>query len=208
MTRKFTFIIPTIWLSDKINCLLQELSKSELVSEIILINNSVEKTKNYDVVSNKKIKHIKNKTNLYVNPSWNLGVETSSNEDIVLCNDDLCVNNIDRILKEILKNNFDLIGLNYSEINKNDEIKIKNKLGGMTKGFGCFLYIKKSKYIKIPNEIKIWYGDKIQYDNLSNKGEISFNGIDIELSKSVLGTKNLFEILENDKKIYNTRFGI
>jgi len=205
MINNFSVIIPTMWKSDKIFCLINELINSELIDDIIIIDNDTTKKPKF-ILDSKKINHIKNKTNLYVNPSWNIGVNLSKNNDIIISNDDLCVKNIDEILKKIRLSDYDLIGLDYANLNKNNSVVITDKKGGMTKGFGCFFYIKKNKYIKIPNEIKIWYGDTILHDLIPNKGKMSFDDINIELSKSVKSTPNLIEILKNDKDVYEREF--
>jgi hypothetical protein len=194
-----------MWLSDKTKCLIEEFVSSELTNEIIIIDNNNSNSIELDN-SLKKIKIIKNKKNIYVNPSWNLGVELSQNDDIIISNDDLCIKKVDRILKKIKKSKFDLIGLNLENINKSPDVIIDRKEGPMKKGFGCFFYIRKKKYQPIDNDIKIWYGDNILHDSISNKGIISFNEIDIELSKTVKSTNNLIEILENDKNVYRRKY--
>lgn len=202
---KFSVIVPTMWLSDKTKCLIEELGNSLLVDEIILIDNNPNKILP-NILQNKKIKYVKNKKNIFVNPSWNLGVKLSKNNNIIIANDDLCIKNIDRVLSKILSHNYELIGLDYKNLNKNSEIIVQNKTGVMEKGFGCFFYIKKEKYIIIPEEIKIWYGDVILHDSIKNKGVISFDGIDIELSKTVKNTVDLTNILNKDKDVYKKRY--
>jgi hypothetical protein len=205
MSNKFSVVIPTMWSSDKINCFIMELNESTLIDDIVLIDNETNKTPKF-INQIEKINHIKNNENIYVNPSWNIGVALCKNSNIIISNDDLCIKNIDRILFKILKTNYDLIGLDYINLNKTNSVNIDDKIGGMTKGFGCFFYIKKDKYISIPDEIKIWYGDLILHDNISNKGKLSFNDIDIELSSTVKRTINLFDILKNDKDVYERKF--
>jgi methyl coenzyme M reductase subunit D len=205
MTSNFSVVIPTMWLSNKTPCLLTELDNSSLINEIILIDNNPEKI-TCNISKFKKVNHVKNKNNIFVNPSWNLGVQLCKNTNIIITNDDLCIENIDRVLREILNHDYDLIGLDYKNLNKNSEVSVKNKIGSMEKGFGCFFYIKKEKYIIIDNEIKIWYGDLILHNLIKNKGIISFNRIDIELSKTVKNTTNLTNILTKDKHVYETKY--
>ncbi len=68
------------------------------------------------------------------------------------------------------------------------------------------LLLLQEKYIIIDNEIKIWYGDLILHNLIKNKGIISFNRIDIELSKTVKNTTNLTNILTKDKHVYETKY--
>jgi len=199
---KFSIIIPTMWFSSKLECLIGELIKSELVEEIIIIDNNILSNNKTKIVS-EKLKVLPQKENIFVNPAWNLGVEISKNENIIISNDDLCITNINKVLLEILNTNFDFIGLDYSNINKNDEVIITKTSGGMTKGFGCFMFIKKNKYIQIPENIKIWFGDAILYNNIENKGKLSCDNFIIELSKTIKSMSNSLETIKQDEINYN-----
>ena len=54
--------------------------------------------------------------------------------------------------------------------------------------------------IIIPEDIKIWFGDRILFNSISNKGEISFDNIQIELSKTVKSSKHFTDIINKDRK--------
>ena len=199
---KFSIIIPTMWFSSKLECLIEELIKSELVEEIIIIDNNTLSNNKTKIVS-QKLKVLPQKENIFVNPAWNLGVEISKNENIIISNDDLCITNINKVLLEILNTNFDFIGLDYQNINNNDGVIITKTSGGMTKGFGCFMFIKKNKYIQIPENIKIWFGDAILYNNIENKGKLSCDNFIIELSKTIKSMSNSLETIKQDEINYN-----
>ena len=199
---KFSVIIPTMWFSNKLECLINELIKSELVGEIIVIDNNT-LSNNKTQIINEKLIILPQTENIFVNPAWNLGVNISKNENIIISNDDLCITNINKVLLEILNTNFDFIGLDYPNINKNDEVIITKTTGGMTKGFGCFMFIKKNKYIPIPDNIKIWFGDAILHNSIENKGRLSCNNFDIELSKTIKSISNSLETIKQDEINYN-----
>lgn len=191
-----------MWFSSKLECLIEELIKSELVEEIIIIDNNTLSNNKTKIVS-QKLKVLPQKENIFVNPAWNLGVEISKNENIIISNDDLCITNINKVLLEILNTNFDFIGLDYQNINNNDGVIITKTSGGMTKGFGCFMFIKKNKYIQIPENIKIWFGDAILYNNIENKGKLSCDNFIIELSKTIKSMSNSLETIKQDEINYN-----
>jgi hypothetical protein len=199
---KFSIVIPTMWFSNKIECLIEELIKSELVEEIIIIDNNTLSNNKTKIVS-EKLKILPQEENIFVNPAWNLGVRISKNENIIISNDDLCISNINKVLLEILNTNFDFIGLDYQNINKNDGVIITKTSGGMTKGFGCFMFIKKNKYIQIPENIKIWFGDAILHNNIENKGKLSCDNFIIELSKTIKSMSNSLETIKQDEINYN-----
>lgn len=198
---KFSIIIPTMWLSSKVIEILRVFNSSDFVDEIILIDNNFNKA--YNLNEYKKVIHIKNENNLYVNPSWNLGVKLSKNENVIISNDDLIIKNIDSIISNSATNCYDLIGLDYQNINKGNGVIFKNSNVNMEKGFGCFMITKKSKYINIPEEIKIWYGDLFLFNSIKNKAIFSCDGVDIQLSRTVLKIQDLHSIIDNDKKIFS-----
>lgn len=190
-----------MWFSNKILNSIQVFNTSACVDEIIIIDNNSHSS--LDLSTFSKVIHIKNENNLYVNPSWNLGVKLSKNENIIIANDDLVIKNIDDILLHSDINDYDLIGLDYKNINKGNGVVIKNSNINMEKGFGCFIVTKKSKYINIPEEIKIWYGDVFLFNSIKNKAIFSCDDIDIQLSETVLKINNLHTILDNDKELFS-----
>lgn len=125
----FSVIIPTIWKSDVIFRLVENISKSDLVGEIILINNNPSEDK---FISNHKVREFKF-DNIYVNPSWNFGVSVSKYENICLCNDDILFNtDIFKYIEENIK--YKIIGvdkLSYSIKSDNDyklsKVLVRNK---------------------------------------------------------------------------------
>lgn len=198
MISKFSIIIPTMWKSDFLSDSISNYITSDLIDEIIIIDN--DPTKKINLPKNDKIKYLTKGHNIFVNPSWNWGVKYSKNENLLIINDDLHIKDITNILKKLSECQFDFVGLDYKNLNTGNGIVIKQKKDDMTNGFGCFLFIKKSKYIIIPEDIKIWFGDRILFNSISNKGEISFDNIQIELSKTVKSSKHFTDIIDKDRK--------
>jgi hypothetical protein len=200
---KFSVIIPTLWLSNRIILALNEFDKSESVDEIILINNNPKNE--FDISKYDKIIHIRNDSNIFVNPSWNLGVSIAKNDNIIISNDDIVISNIDRLLLNNELLNYELVGLNHSEINKTDSVIFTNTKEFMPHGFGCFFYIKKHSYKIIPEQMKIWYGDVLLFKNVKNKALFSCNGIDMQFSTTVNSNRaNIQHILDQDRKIFKS----
>ena len=197
----YTVVIPTMWKSDLLYLALEQYINSLWISEIILIDNE-HNLINQKKIKNKKINIMSKKENLFVNPSWNIGCELSNNDNIIFINDDIFISDINKLIKVINNSNFDLVGLDLQNSNKYEEIKI-TEISNKTKrpyGFGCCFFIKKEKFKEIPNEIKIWYGDDIQYYSIPNKAIFSIPKIEFEMSKTVNSIDNLFFILENNDK--------
>lgn len=69
-----TVVIPTLQKNKEVlTKLIDSLDRDTSVTEILLIDNSLAGFKH----SSKKLKVITPEANLYVNPSWNLGVENA-----------------------------------------------------------------------------------------------------------------------------------
>ena len=86
--RKVTVVIPTLQKNTIIlNKLISTLEQDNAVDEILLIDNSCQGFLN----TSKKLEVVKPECNLYVNPSWNLGVERAKNEIVALLNDDIII---------------------------------------------------------------------------------------------------------------------
>jgi len=154
---KFSVIIPTMWCSDLIFKLLDMLNDNDMVGEIILIDNDSSK-KPKQITSTSKLRIIEQEQNIYVNPSWNLGVELANYPNICISNDDLVWNV--QILPIIFENiHLGIIGQATSNYFEGDtEIKIE-AITERNWGWGCCFFLHKDNWIPIPSELKVAYGD-------------------------------------------------
>jgi glycosyltransferase involved in cell wall biosynthesis len=183
---KYSVIIPTLWRSNRTEKLINDLRECEYVGEIIIIDNALP----YVFDENEcKIRTISFGENIYVNPSWNLGIELAKNECVALCNDDI---NFDpNIFGIITKDVLDVTGIvgmgegNYKE--RIDEERgpyiDRWKPGVNDWGWGCLILLNRSNWIPIPDDIKIWYGDNFIKDvNPVAKGCLRNFKIETEMS--------------------------
>ena len=183
---KYSVIIPTLWKSDRTKRLITDLQECDYVDEIIIIDNSYHGHQDTKV---EKIRFVSFGGNIYVNPSWNKGIELAKNECIALCNDDINFNpNIFGVIDESILTYTGIIGM--GEGNYKDEIdKEKGSYIDIWEpdvndwGWGCLIMLKKSHWLPIPNEIKIWYGDNIIKDvNSVSKGVLRNFKVETEMS--------------------------
>lgn len=165
----FSVVIPTMWsIPHYTNALITNYVKSELISEIIIIDNNHSEYKHADIYNHEKVKIQIMDKNIFVNPAWNLGVEMSENNNVIISNDDIVIKP-DEMLNFLIKNNtWDCIGIDTSSYTEtNIEFKLNklhrsnkyNDLLSVPYGFGCLMVIKKHNWIDIPNDIKIYFGD-------------------------------------------------
>ena len=198
----FTLIIPTMWKSKIFHKAIMEYKKMSKIDEIIIINNDPK----FDVPTyfkDKKIKIITQKENIFVNPSWNLGVSISKNEKIAILNDDIFIKKMGWVLGVLEKHfkKYNLLGLDLNRSNKVDRIEIKDlKNKKRPHGFGTCMVLEKKNYVPIPDDIKIWYGDDILYYTNKNRGVFSVQNIEFEMSKTVKSVKGIREIITNNDR--------
>lgn len=203
----FSIIIPTMQKDVEIlNKLIFELDNSNLVDEILIIDNS---TKGF-LSNSKKVKVIVPKKNLFVNPSWNLGIKEAKNEIVGIFNDDILLplNFIEEVNNFIQKTpDFGIIGLDSKNIKNFDKKDFETYPNNTnitfepffktmyTEFFGSAFFIKKENYYEIPKNIKIWCGDnyllKKNIDN--NKACYEIKNIEIKHLKSMTITSEKFE---------------
>ncbi|MBQ8476770.1 glycosyltransferase, partial [bacterium] len=171
----YTIIIPTLQKRlDILKKLIENLENDSSVGEIIVINNAL-KPLDFEF---SKLRVITKDKNLYVNPSWNLGVSEAKYDIIGLLNDDIILApDFCTSLKNKLPENFGVIGFGKNEVNiindlsepQQSEINLK-ETDFIELGFGISMFFKKENYQNIPNELKIMYGDCFIFDSFKNRG--------------------------------------
>ena len=143
-----------------------------MVDEILIIDNSLQ---NYSFI-NEKVRVIVPQENLFVNPSWNLGVREARNEYVCLANDDIRIpNNFCTKVLEKFSDDFGVVGMdnayvtntrnkdnkvvidiNKVELNDSREVNFK-PVKYRTHNFGIMMFFKKENYVEIPEDLKIFY---------------------------------------------------
>jgi len=200
---KYSVIIPTLWKSNRTDKLLKDLEECQYVDEIIIIDNAsiYETDRTID-----KIRMISFGENIYVNPAWNKGIEFAKNECIALCNDDINFDpNIFGVVTENVLTYSGIIGMgeaNYKEpIDEERGPYIDMWQPGVNDwGWGCLILLKKSDWLPIPNDIKIWYGDNIIKDvNSVSKG--CLRNFKVETEMSTTSDETIWD--ERKKEDYN-----
>lgn len=212
----FSIIIPTMQKDVEIlDKLIFELDNSNLVDEILIIDNS---TKGF-LSNSKKVRVIVPKKNLFVNSAWNLGVREAKNEIVGIFNDDILLplNFIEEVNSFIQKTpGFGIIGLDSNYIRNYEKKDFETYPNNSkltfkpfdktiyTEYFGSAFFIKKENYYEIPKNIKVWCGDNyLLKKNLDNhKTNYEIIGAEIKHLKSMtVGNKKFEKICEND--VYN-----
>lgn len=185
---KVSAIIPTIQKNLVVlGKLLDILNKDKAVSEIILINNLQKDITEFGNI--KKLKIVNMQKNMYVNPSWNYGVENAENDIFLVMNDDILPikNFASKVLESGIldKKTTGLVGINSEFIHQNDRVTttditppdddganlhFKNMNNYRNTGdWGSAFFGRKRNWYHIPDDLKIIFGDNfILQKNLDN----------------------------------------
>lgn len=179
----FSVIIPTMWRkTDYLLAMLDLYDYSKLVGEVLLIDNE----KGFDrkkLEVFKKVVILNNGENLFVNPSWNLGVSKAKNDKIILANDDIFIADVECVLHTMYMNlregQIIGIGKNCFEQKRTKELgKLRIiPVDRREYGFGVFMALLKESYVEIPDQLKVWYGDTLL--SIVNKPFV-VEGIDVK----------------------------
>lgn len=192
-----------MWKSNLFHKSIMEYKKMPKITEIIIINNDPSyKIPTY--FKHNKIKILTQKENIFVNPAWNLGVSVAKNENIIIANDDIQIAKLNWVLGVVEKHlkKYDLLGFDISKTNKTNLVEIKPlpKPSKRPHAFGVFMITKKSKYVPVPEEIKIWYGDDIQFYTNKKRGILAVPSATIEMSKTTKSVSNTKQIIDKEDR--------
>lgn len=151
-------IMPTMWRSKRTESLLEMICESDDVSEVIIIDNDKESRPNIDF--NSKVVLLEQEENIFVNPAWNLGVEKSKEDYLCIINDDISIScdNLFKAMLQVLKH-IPCVGVHPNSYEYEDEDLALVAGHAIGRGWGCCIFLDKSKWVPIPDDLKIWFGD-------------------------------------------------
>ena len=215
--KQFSIIIPTmkkVWpVTVK---LLENLYNDPAVGEIILIDNS-EQFEPYDLPfgNNKwidKIKPVQMDKNMYVNPSWNWGVNKAKYDYLGILNDDILIPQ--NIFSAIATGPIDDLGIlgayepMVSEIDTLEQFYIDKinfaPSNQRWNAFGIFMVMVKKNYRAIDDRMKIYCGDDSIFHRLRIEGKM--NGMlmfPIKTKMSATSSDPEFDAIKvNDELLY------
>ena len=192
-----------MWKSPRITKLVEDLCASDVVGEVIIIDNAPGEDQR--LPNNGKIALHLMAENIYVNPAWNYGVERAQFENILICNDDL---NFDPSFLGIYDDSLQHVGIigmafeNY-QLKADANIHLK-PMKDRPYGWGCLMLIHKSKYTQIPEDLLIANGD----DWLAQHATpFVLHGLSIQSEISTTSRLDEFGMIQlNDNEVYKTKY--
>ena len=214
---KVSAIIPTLWRAKEFtDHLVNVLVEDESVGEIIIIDNAPADFF-YD---NEKVVTLRQEENLYVNPSWNLGVEESDYDKFIILNDDIIIpyNFVSQLEKWLTKDK-GIIGIDKPSVIKvadcsNENITFLDREIALKSivmrdwGFGIVMAGHRNSYYKIPENIRIWYGDDYLTQMNNEQGKVNYVIDDIPIFTKMSATSDLedFNEIKNIDTLMYDRF--
>lgn len=200
----FSVIIPTLWRPSTFINLLESLQSSDHVKEVIVIDNA--KSFRPSLPELNKVKLIERGANLFVNPSWNLGITLASSDSICICNDDILL--AENLLNFIRKNHIKgIIGLHpesyKTPLDQAQQPTFSTEVH-ITKNWGSLLFFERNNYVPIPESMKIWWGDAWLAQEMKPARSIK-SAVSTPHSVSA-GSAEFKEITREDTRLWNEKF--
>lgn len=182
----FSIVIPTLQKDLKVlNLLIDELVNDSSVGEVIIIDNSLQGF-NYN---SEKVRVMIPKENLFVNPSWNLGLREAKFDFVGILNDDILIpqNLCSDVFSFLQDDTVGLIGIDCDSIVICQSRHV-SKLPEPCKNFiysnqenelyigywGIAIFGRKSNFQEIPENIKIWCGDNFLLKMSADSGKKNY----------------------------------
>lgn len=179
-------IIPTLLRTDKevFKYTLDQLNESSVVGKIIIIDNSQTAAfkEQYSECLTDKVDVVELNKNIFVNPSWNLGMQKVESPHYAIINDDIMAhkeafNIADQVLAQ--RDNIGLVTFNtHQSVPLSDYSSMVNNLDGNYKitdkipnngRIGWFMAGRTCQWIPIPDELLIFFGDDFIYRTLRKR---------------------------------------
>lgn len=163
-TIMISIVVPTMWKFAPFPDFLADVMESPWVSDVVLINNHMDVTPQHKIFNHSKLKVLDYGVNIFVNPAWNVGVMHAKSDLVCLANDDIIYDS--RVFRTVLDSyqmNHGCYGIS-SRMSVDGDLELIPALGQDLFGYGQLMFVHKSKWIDIPPQLNVWYGDNFIFD--------------------------------------------
>lgn len=211
-----SLIMPTMWKPDHYKVMLPLFNQHPLVGEILVIDNNTANT-NKDILNLEKVIYLPQEQNIYVNPAWNLGAQKAKYDKLCFYSDD-CLINLSAIdaVYELLTPQHGLFGFNLDSIHSDEGYDVLDfpflnmyygniieSMDMISYTFAVCFFAHKDSYYQIPENYKIFYGDKYLFNENIRNGKQNYAISDAILVTSLHTTSHseeLKDVAESDHK--------
>ena len=175
---KFSVIIPTLQRSNLLTEVIAQCARHPDVGEVVVINNA----SNPLPIHDPKVRVLNQASNIFVNPAWNLGVAEAREPLVAILNDDIQF--ADEALTYaaalLRAGRFAVVAPDNSCLFAPETVGTGRPIGHRIASndnliFGTFMCMRKSDYVPVPPELKIWGGDHLQFWEQSRLNAVLIN---------------------------------
>ncbi len=217
---QFSVIIPTLQRASGTAGLIRDLTASPYVGEILVINNA-DRPLPYD---SPKLRELRQSTNIFVNPAWNLGAREAAHENLCFANDDIRFDSsFLGVAQGALRLPIGILspheGAFAAPIATEDPPARRERvrfspLYRRTNGFGTLMLMDRRSFVPIPETLKVWFGDDFLFHQQRHRN-VAFRGVPIHTAMSStsgasefvsMGTSELQEFRQIPLGDYDHRF--
>lgn len=171
-----------------------------LVGEVIVINNSDSPLP----FEHLKMNEVRLERNIYVNPSWNLGVSIARYPMLIISNDDIQFTSsvIDTAAK-VLEGTVGIVGPHArSFARRRTRLPWVTPAYSRTNGFGTLMFLRADRWSPIPDDMKILCGDDWLFHHQIHRN-CHLRGVAIKTEMATTsGSPEFALIRQQDKAIY------
>lgn len=180
-------VLPTIWKMNFHEELIK-LNANDVVGEIFLINNDHINTPTWFNFSDySKLVEIKPQQNIFVNPSWNIGVSVASFNNLMIHSDDMVSSyNFLKDMDHKLNNEDCIIGIGETCYKPNDDNYFLEAIDNRNFAWGCIMFLRKSSYKMLP--YRLWHGDDLLVELFKHKNKPRYKIENANMSNSKIST--------------------
>lgn len=191
-----------MWKCDRLVQTLHEISSQEMVSEIILIDN----TDNTNQLSMPKVQHILEGRNTYVNPAWNKGASLAKESLLLVLNDDIWFDWRQYLnISEYITKDMGMVGIGLDCYSQPEQEISLRKISIRPNGYACSFFIHKEDWRHIDDRLLIYGGDDYLWKYI-DKDHYCIHGLKANgyISKTVneyVSNDDLRKALDSDKQL-------
>ena len=202
----FSVIIPTLQRVAATSALIDDLTGSPHVSEILVINNTGTPLP-YD---SPKLRELRQRSNIFVNPAWNLGAREAAHDDLCFANDDI---RFDVSLFGTMRRALRLpIGIlapredSFTTPLATEDLPAPRRRLGLTptyrrtNGFGTLMFMRRESFVPIPESLQVWYGDDFLFHQQRHRN-VLFSGVPIHTKMSSTSSSGDFLAMNDAETI-------
>lgn len=155
---EFSVIIPTLQRAKELHELVEMCAAHPRVLEVLVINNAPEAL----AWESPKVRVLQQAENIYVNPAWNLGAREAQGRFLAILNDDIEMQAdvFDYAARVLRRGHFGILGPDSTCFSHDGGGRMfVRPEPGQGLHFGTAMFMRRSSYVPIPEDMLIWGGD-------------------------------------------------